>query len=151
MNVDISTTETINRARADVASFAMNPDRAPQWYVNIKSVEWRSPPPLQIGSKIDFVALFLGRRLAYTYEIVELVADEKMTMRTAAGPFPMETGYVFEAISEKQTRMTIRNRGRPSGFSVLMVPFMRWAIARANRKDLAQLKGILESDLALAD
>jgi hypothetical protein len=103
----------------------MNPDRAPQWHVNIRSVEWRSPPPLQIGSKIDFVARFLGRRLAYTYEIVELFAGEKMTMRTAAGPFPMETGYLSAAISEKQTRMSIRNRGRLSGFSVQMVPFMR--------------------------
>jgi hypothetical protein len=27
--------------------------------------------PVQLGSKIDFVAQFLGRRLAYTYEVVE--------------------------------------------------------------------------------
>jgi uncharacterized membrane protein len=142
--VDVSTDIVIRRPAREVAAFASNPDNAPRWYVNIKSVEWKTPPPLTIGSMIAFVAHFLGRRLAYTYEVVDVVPNQRFVMRTAEGPFPMETIYTWEAVSDGSTRMTLRNRGTPSGFSKLMAPFMARAMRRANQKDLAALKAILE-------
>jgi hypothetical protein len=144
MAVDVVTDITIGRERADVAAYAANPDNAPAWYVNIKTVEWKTPPPACVGSRIAFVAQFLGRRLAYTYEITELIAGERLVMRTAEGPFPMETTYTWETTAGGQTRMSLRNRGNPSGFSSLMAPFMAMAMRRANQKDLARLKEILE-------
>jgi hypothetical protein len=92
-----------------------------------------------------FVAQFLGRRLAYTYEVAELVVGERLVMRTAQGPFPMETTYAWETVSEAATRMKLRNRGEPSGFSKLAAPLMASAMRRANRKDLEQLKAVLEA------
>jgi uncharacterized membrane protein len=143
-DVDVLTEIVVARPRDEVAAFAANPDNAPAWYVNIKSVEWKSDPPLQVGSKVAFVAQFLGRRLAYTYEIVEVVAQERLVMRTAQGPFPMETSYAWQSTDDDGTRMQLRNRGRPSGFSRLFAPFMAGAMRRANRKDLARLKALLE-------
>ena len=110
------------------------------WYVNIKVVEWKTSPPVTIGSQIAFVAHFLGRRMAYTYEVVELVPGERLVMRTAEGPFPMETTYTWETTPDGATRMTLRNRGTPTGFSKWLAPFMARAMRRANRKDLAALK-----------
>jgi uncharacterized protein YndB with AHSA1/START domain len=144
MPVDVLTETIIDRPRDEVAAYAGNPDNAPEWYVNIESVEWKTPPPLGAGSRVAFVAHFLGRRLAYTYEFVELVPGERLVMRTAEGPFPMETTYTFEATGERSTRMTLRNRGEPSGFGKLVAPIMAAAMRRANRKDLAKLKTILE-------
>jgi uncharacterized protein YndB with AHSA1/START domain len=144
MAVDVITETIIHRPPAEVAAYAGNPDNAPEWYVNIKSVEWRTAPPLAVGSRLAFVAHFLGRRLAYTYEIVDLVPGERLVMRTAEGPFPMETTYTWDADGEKATRMTLRNRGEPSGFSRIAAPLMAAAMRRANRKDLARLKAILE-------
>lgn len=148
MTVDVSSDVVISRPRHEVAAFAADPANAPAWYVNIRTVEWRTPPPLRVGSQLDFVAHFLGRRLAYTYEVVELVPDERFVMRTAAGPFPMETTYTWESTADNGTRMTLRNRGNPAGFSVLMAPFMARAVRRANRKDLAALKRLLEGGRA---
>jgi Polyketide cyclase / dehydrase and lipid transport len=91
------------------------------------------------------VARFLGRRLAYTYEIVELVPGERLVMRTAEGPFPMETTYTWESVGNQRTRMTLRNRGEPSGFARVGAPVLAAAMRRANRKDLSALKRLLES------
>jgi len=145
MAVDVLTEIVIGRPRAEVAAYAGDPSNAPSWYVNIKSVEWETPPPVAVGSRMAFVAQFLGRRLAYTYEVAELVVGERLVMRTAQGPFPMETTYTWETVSEGATRMKLRNRGEPSGFSKLAAPFMAGAMRRANRKDLEQLKAVLEA------
>lgn len=144
MAVDVLTETVIARPRDEVAAFAANPDNAPAWYVNIKSVEWRSEPPLRVGSRVAFVAQFLGRRLAYTYEISEYVPMARLVMRTAEGAFPMETIYTWEPTGDGGTRMRLRNRGNPSGFAFLVAPFMAAAMRRANRKDLARLKALLE-------
>ena len=143
--VDVVTEITITAPRAQVAAYASNPDNAPIWYVNIKSAEWQSPKPLQIGSKVAFVAYFLGRRLAYTYEFTTLDPEEKLVMRTAQGPFPMETTYTWTSLPNGHTRMTLRNMGQPSGFSKLFAPMMARAMRKANEKDLHNLKRILET------
>ena len=144
MVVDVVTEVEIDRPRAHVAAYAGDPSNAPKWYVNIKAIEWQTPPPLGVGSRVAFVAQFLGRRLAYTYEIAELVPEERLVMRTAEGPFPMETTYTWEDRGSSRTRMTLRNLGTPSGFSKLVGPVMASAMRKANQKDLARLKSLLE-------
>jgi hypothetical protein len=145
MDVDVRTEILVSRPPDAVAAYAAHPDNAPDWYVNIKSVEWRTPPPLRVGSRVAFVAQFLGRRLAYVYEVVEWEPGRRLVMRTADGPFPMETTYEWFVERDGRTRMALRNRGRPTGFSSLAAPFLSVAMRRANRKDLARLKDRLES------
>ncbi|HXW06462.1 MAG TPA: SRPBCC family protein [Vicinamibacterales bacterium] len=134
MHVDVLNSVVINRPVVNVSGYAADPDRAPLWYENITSVEWRTPRPVQVGSQIDFVAQFLGRRLAYTYEVIEFVPGNRLTMRTPGPPFPMETTYTWEN-QDGATRMTLRNRGNPSGFSAWLAPLLSVMIGRANRKD----------------
>ena len=144
MPVDVKTQIEIERPRSEVAAYAAAPDNATSWYQNIKAVEWETSPPLTVGSRVAFVAEFLGRTLSYTYEIKELVSDERLVMSTSEGPFPMETTYTWEDAAAGTTRMTLRNRGEPAGFKALAAPLMARAMRRANEKDLRQLKEILE-------
>jgi uncharacterized membrane protein len=144
MAVDVLTDVLIDRPRDEVAAYAADPTNAPEWYENIRSVDWETPAPVAEGSRMAFVASFLGRRLAYSYEVVELVAGERLVMRTAEGPFPMETTYTWTS-EGAGTRMTLRNRGEPRGFAKVGAPVMVAQMRRANRADLDRLKALLEA------
>lgn len=144
MAIDVLTQIVIDRPKAQVADYAADPSNAPEWYDNIESVEWKTAPPIRVGSRMDFVAHFLGRRLVYTYEIVEDVPGERLVMRTEQGPFPMETTYTWETTSGGGTRMTLRNRGMPSGFAKVGSRIMAAAVRRETTKNLQFLKQLLE-------
>ncbi|GAB93442.1 SRPBCC family protein [Gordonia rhizosphera] len=143
--VDVVTRITIDRPIAEVAAYARDPATATEWYRNIASSRQLTPDPLRVGSKIAFVANFLGRHLEYVYEVVEMVDDRRFVMRTSDGPFAMETTYEWEALGGSSTRMSLRNRGTPTGFSKLVAPLMSPAMRRANRTDLRTLKARLET------
>lgn len=145
MDVDVSTGTVIAAPVQVVAAYAGDPTNAPEWYANIDSVTWETPPPMAVGSRMRFVAHFLGRELSYTYEVTRLEPWRLLVMRAAQGPFPMETSYSWEDVGDGSTRMTLRNRGRPAGFATLAAPVVARAMRRANDKDLARLRQVLES------
>lgn len=145
MKVDVETQIDIGRSRSEVASFVEDPANAPRWYENITSVRVETPGPLSVGSRIAFEARFLSRRLSYIYEIRDMAHAERFVMSTARGPFEMETTYQWSDTPAGGTRMTLRNRGEPHGFSKLAAPMMARAMRRENRKDLERLKELLES------
>ena len=140
--VDVLTEAVIPLPVAEVAGYAADPANAPRWYANIASVEWETAPPVEVGSRVAFVARFLGRRIAYTYEVVEYEPRERLVMRTAQGPFPMETTYTWAPV-EGGTRMILRNRGTPAGFGAIAAPVIAAAMRRANQKDLRALAAVL--------
>ena len=145
MTVDVQTQIVIARPAGAVAAYAADPSNAPAWYANITSITWETAPPLRRGSRVAFTARFLGRQLSYTYEIAEFIPGQRLVMRTAQGPFPMETSYTWQALDDGSTQMRLRNRGEPAGFPKLTAPLMAIAMKRATRKDLRNLKTILEA------
>ncbi|UKA53512.1 SRPBCC family protein [Arthrobacter sp. FW305-BF8] len=143
--VDVLTEIVIHRPREVVASYASDPENAPEWYTNIKAVNWESAPPLRVGSRLAFRAHFLGRNLDYVYEFTELDPGKRLVMQTAQGPFPMQTTYTWADADHSSTRMALRNTGKPAGFSAVMKLVMAPTMRRAMQKDLAKLKQILEA------
>jgi uncharacterized membrane protein len=144
MTVDVTTEIEIGRPRGEVAAYASDPDNTTSWYQNIKSVDWETPRPLAVGSRLRFTAAFMGRSLTYTYEVREHEPGQRFVMSTEQGPFPMETTYEWRDGAAGTTLMSLRNRGEPSGFAKVGAGLMARAMEKANRKDLAQLKLILE-------
>ena len=142
--VDVTTAIDIARPPDEVAAYAADPDHVTAWYANISRVQWLTPPPVAVGSRLAFVARFLGRELSYTYEVVALEPGRRLVMRTDQGPFPMETTYEWAPTGTGGTRMTLRNRGAPTGWSSVAAPVMAAAVRRANAKDLARLRSLLE-------
>jgi uncharacterized membrane protein len=139
--VDVLTEIVIHRPRGVVASYASDPENAP----NIKAVNWETAPPLTVGSRLAFRAHFLGRNLNYVYEFTELDPGTRLVMQTAQGPFPMQTTYTWADADDSSTRMALRNTGKPAGFSAVVNLVMSPMMRRAMQKDLAKLKQILEA------
>jgi uncharacterized membrane protein len=144
VGVDVRNDIVIDRPCDEVSGFAADPTNAPTWYANVDAVEWLTTPPVEVGSRMSFVAHVLGSKLAYTYEVTELVPGEKLVMRTSEGAFPMETTYTWQPLEGDRTRMTMRNAGEPSEFGRMASPLMTAALRRASGKDLANLKKVLE-------
>jgi uncharacterized membrane protein len=143
--VDVLTKIVIERPPDTVATYAADPSNAPAWYANITSVTWETSPPLRPGSRVAFTAQFLGRHLAYTYQITDFTPGQRLVMGTAQGPFPMETTYTWQPTDDGSTLMTLRNRGEPAGFGAIAAPLIAIAMKHATRKDLRNLKAILET------
>jgi uncharacterized protein YndB with AHSA1/START domain len=136
MGTDVVTVIEINRPRPEVADYVSDPDNAPKWYENIKRVEWKTPKPLEVGSKLAFEAEFMGQDLKYTYEIKEYVPGELLVMSASEAPFEMRTSYKFSDTPNGGTKMELGNLAHDSE--------MAKGIEQATRKDLVRLKSMLE-------
>ncbi len=144
MKVDVTTMTVIDAPREAVAAYASDPSNVPEWYSNISSVEWIDEPVVTPGARVAFVAHFLGRRMAYTYTLTDVQPGKLLVMRTAEGPFPMETRYEWTDAPGGGTHMVLTNRGEPSGFSGMAAPLMVKAMKHATKKDLSRLKALME-------
>lgn len=142
--VNVITSIVINKPVEVVSEYSADPDHAPVWYENIKSVSWVTEKPLREGSRVRFGARFMNRKLDYVYEIKEFKPGELLIMETAEGPFPMKTIYRWKEVDDGSTEMTLQNVGEPAGFSRFLSPLMSWMMRRANNKDLRKLKMVLE-------
>jgi len=137
--VDVLSEIEIARPREHVAAFACDSDNATRWYVNIKSVVWQTPRPMAVGSRLEFDAQFLGRRLAYTYEVAEHVPGERFVMRTAQGPFPMKTTLASRARAPApRPLLPAASRSRrpqsPGHCRCATASGLRWQVSPATRR-----------------
>lgn len=142
--IDVKTEIIIHCRKIRIWEYVSDPDKAPEWYANIHSISWGTPKPAQLGTRVAFVARFMGRTLAYIYQVTEWVPLEHLTMTSVSGPFPMQTKCSLRSLGEETTRVTLQNTGKPKGKFRLLSRLVSWMIKRANRRDLNQLKQLLE-------
>ena len=97
MSVDVVETAVIERPIGEVSAFAGDPSNAPTWYRRVSSAEWETDPPITLGSRIAFRARFMGRDLAYVYEVTEYTPGEQVAMRWDPNPYcPIHDRDIFE-------------------------------------------------------
>jgi hypothetical protein len=141
--VDVTVEETIRRAREDVAAYAMDWRNDREWIGALTDVRLVTPEPFGVGSQVARIAGFLGKRIEYVNEVVELEPGRRLVMRSVVAPFPMTVAYEFED-AEDATRMRIQTTGDASGFYRLGGPLLAAAVRRGVARDLRTIKRILE-------
>lgn len=153
--MDVTVRTVFEAPRSLVAEVSGDPSQAWRWFSTIRSVRWHGEPAVTEGAVVDLVSRFLGRELAYTYRIVDLVPGERLVMRTEEGPFPMETTFTWwdeepldvpGAASRPRTGMSLRNAGRPKGMTTLGSGAVTLGMKRAMHRDLERLRLVLREE-----
>ena len=143
MAIDVVAETLIECGRADVAAFAMDVAREPEWIGGVIEARQLGDGPPGKGTRVARTAKFLGRRIEYVNEIIEYEEGARLRMKSVAGPFPMEICYEFED-AEDGTLARIRVEGEASGFFRLASPLLAPMVRRSVHRDLRTLKGLLE-------
>ena len=143
MPVDVTATATIDRLRQEVAAYLRDPANDPDWIGGIRSARLLTPGPVGVGSQVERVAGFLGRRVEYVNEITELTAD-RLAMRSVRSPFPMRVTYGHRDAGNGTTEVSVRVEGDAGRFYALAAPLLGRAVRRSISRDLRNLKRILE-------
>ena len=150
MPVDVTATGTIDRPREQVAAYLRDPANDTTWIGGIRSARLLTPRPVAVGSQVERVASFLGRRVQYVNEITELTAD-RLAMRSVRSPFPMRVTYGHRDAGDSTTEVSVRVQGDAGRFYALAAPLLGPAVRRSITRDLRNLKRVLEARPQLPD
>ena|SRR5215217_2748286 len=116
----------------------------PEWIGAIRETRLVTEAPFGVGAQVERVGTFLGKRIEYVNEVVELDPDRRLVMRSVKAPFPMTVTYEFDDEPGGGTRMRIRTEGDASGFYRLAGPLLDRAVKRGVGQDLKRLKQRVE-------
>lgn len=144
MAIDTRAVIAVARPREQVAAYLRNPDNDPRWIGGLRSARLLTEPPVGVGSRVERVASFLGRRIEYVNEITELTAD-RLVMRSVRSPFPMRVTYRHRDAGGAATEVSIRVEGDAGRFYALAGPLLGSAVRRSITRDLRTLKQVLEA------
>jgi uncharacterized membrane protein len=144
MAVDVTANGSIDRPQDQVAAYLRDPANDPDWIGGIRSARLLTPGPVKVGSQVERVAGFLGRRIQYVNEITELTAD-RLAMRSVDSPFPMRVTYGHRDGGNGTAEVSVRVEGDAGRFYALAAPLLGLAVRRSITRDLRNLKQILES------
>jgi uncharacterized membrane protein len=145
---DVRAVIDVARPREQVAAYLRDPGNDPSWIGGLRSARLVTDPPVGVGSRVERVASFLGRRIEYLNEITELTAT-RLAMRSVRSPFPMRVTYGFEDTGQA-TEVSVRVEGDARRAYRLADPIMAALLRRSVRRDLRTLKRVLETGVAQA-
>jgi uncharacterized membrane protein len=142
MPVDVTATTTIDRPPEEVAAYLRDPANDTSWIGGLRSARLLTPEPVAVGSQVERVASFLGRRVHYVNEVVELTGD-RLVMRSVRAPFPMRVTYGHRAAGGAATEVSVQVQGDAGSFYALAAPLLGLAVRRSITRDLRNLERAL--------
>lgn len=131
MPFDVNVSGAVPAPPERVAAFLADPRNDTRWIGGIVEVH---PPdgPLEVGTRVERVAKFAGRRIEYILEVVRLEPRRLLEMRSVAAPFPMRVAYEVAPASGGGSTVTLRVGGGPGGILALF----NWLTAIEVRRNL---------------
>jgi uncharacterized protein YndB with AHSA1/START domain len=144
VSTDVRAETVVARPRDEVAAYAMDHRHDPVWIGGIREARLVGDAPFGVGSRVERVAGFLGRRIEYVLEVTALDPGSRIVMSSVKAPFPMTVTYEF-ADADGGTRASVRVQGDASGFyGRLTGPLLSPMVRRNITGDVRRLKRVLE-------
>lgn len=148
MSVDVTVEQRIERPREEVARFAMDPANDTRWILALDSARQLTDGQVGVGTRVERVASFLGKRMEYVNEIVEHAPPSRLAMRSVKAPFPLSVEYEFDDAGGGATIARIHTAGEGGRFYLLAGPALGRMVRHGVERDLAELKRLMESSAA---
>jgi hypothetical protein len=134
----------IARPAGEVARYMFDWRHDPDWIGGISEARLVGDGDFGLGSQVERVASFLGKRIEYVLEVEDYEPGALLAMRSVKAPFPMTVTYEVTD-SRAGARARVQVGGDASGFYKLAGPFLNLQARRSIAADLKRLKSLLES------
>lgn len=144
MTVEVAAATVIERPIDEVASFAGDPANTPTWCHHVVAADWKTDPPIMLGSQITLRCRVMGRGVVVTFDVVEYSPGSQVELSTTGGPFPVRATSTWRPLSDRATHMVLRASAELDGIRRLAAPFVSFGLRRIVDRDLARLRHLLE-------
>ena len=143
--VEVETSVLINQPIEKVFEFVTTPENDAQWYIGVESRDHTPGEPAGVGSTSQSEIRFLGVSVTVDWEVTGYDPPKKIEVKTTKGPVSMESGYTLEAVTGRQTKVTVHGEADVSGVFSVAEPIVERMAQRQWEASFENLKDVLES------
>src|SRR5574341_2376769 len=140
----IESTTVINRPIEDVFAVLSNLENNPKWDSVALEAKKTSEGPIGVGTTWRIVQKALGQRLEIVAEFTEYEPNQKTTLKSKSGPFPIEVRRTYKPVDDG-TQVNFVLEAQPGGFFKLAEPLLTRMVKRGIETDLATMKDLMEA------
>jgi uncharacterized protein YndB with AHSA1/START domain len=134
----------IDRSPQDVFNVITDPDTNSLWQTMTESVEFDSNGSPGVGSTMNVVARFLGRKMEMKIEVTAWEPPQRFDWKIVNGPYPSEVSNRIEAQGEGAL-LTSVGQGEPGGFFKLAEGLVARQLEKQLDTNYETLKLLMES------
>jgi uncharacterized protein YndB with AHSA1/START domain len=134
----------INQPIDKVFMYTTNPTNYINWQPWV--LDSQSDRRISIGSRIEVLSRFMGRRLDMSTEVIEYVPNKRIVMQGVRRSFYTKVVYKFER-DDGGTRVSYMAEFQPRGLLGLFGAIAVNRFRRQTEDSFLNLKGILEAEL----
>lgn len=136
----------ISRPAEEVADFFFDSTNNPLWQRGMRRCEWQTPPPIGVGSIYEQEAVFMGRPVISTFQVIEHRPFEMIKIETLSSTFPLTITRSVERIDEATSEVRAEIQGSPAGLLGLLGPLIRRLAQRSVDADYDRLVELMNRD-----
>jgi Polyketide cyclase / dehydrase and lipid transport len=136
----------VNRPVPEVFAFMSEPANLFKWSRATEEIRQLTPGAIQPGSRFEIISRFLGRRISSIITVSEYIENEKVSSQGDSGGMKLSSTTYYIAQGEN-TLMKMETELEPSGWWMLIAPFLPRMIRRRSAVEHNLLRESLESTI----
>ncbi len=130
--------QTIHAAPDNVAQVMFDPDREGEWMAKGGKVEWLTPGPLAVGSRVRHEAGIHGWKMSFVTEVKALDPGHRLELEVVDGA---DNGVISYQISPTAGGVIATIHVRDEGMA--RIPHSVWARKQQAQENLARLAQVV--------
>lgn len=134
----------INQPVEKVYAFVSDVKNNPKWQVGILETRTDTDGPTHVGTKVTDVRTFVGRKMELSYEVVEMVPNSTLSLKSLSGPLAFHGTTTLQDMGEV-TRVHVTFEMEATGILKLAEGLVASSLKKDLETSFAQLKVLLES------